>query len=197
LHIDRGARSDACHRFVVESLRALERDPPSLVVFAARVDAYVDSATTNALRDERGGPVVRDPAAKARLWTKALRATVGRLTHARIPVVLVEPVPSLPLPPEGCAVVRVLLGDCGVGVPRAKVERDLAVAVRAERAVAAAERGASRISFAGAICGPATCSSIRDGLLLYRDGDHLSVAGALTLTGRFYDLLVARARPSL
>jgi SGNH domain (fused to AT3 domains) len=47
------------------------------------------------------------------------------------------------------------------------------------------------------LCGPTRCSSVRDGTVLYRDSDHLTVAGALTLTSVFYRAIVlhARARP--
>jgi hypothetical protein len=43
-------------------------------------------------------------------------------------------------------------------------------------------------------CDARRCQTSRDGTILYRDADHLSVDGSLTLTDRFYRAIEALAR---
>ena len=46
----------------------------------------------------------------------------------------------------------------------------------------------------GGFMGVDRCETSRNGTILYRDADHLSVAGALTLSDRFYGAIEALAR---
>ena len=50
------------------------------------------------------------------------------------------------------------------------------------------------IDFTGALCSPKQCATNRENRWIYKDGRHLSVPGALTLTGRFRTAIRAHAR---
>jgi hypothetical protein len=47
------------------------------------------------------------------------------------------------------------------------------------REVAAANRAVRLLSIHGAFCGKGNCSMAQDGLLLFRDDNHLTLAGSL------------------
>jgi hypothetical protein len=64
-----------------------------------------------------------------------------------------------------------------------------------ENAAVAAVPKTWALSFENEICGKASCSSMRDGVVQYRDSQHLSVAGALMLTDAFYRAIALRAVP--
>jgi hypothetical protein len=66
------------------------------------------------------------------------------------------------------------------------------LAREAEHRAVASVRGAAS-DFTEDLCSADRCASNRNGLWVYRDAVHLSVDGALTLTGRFRQLLVDHA----
>jgi peptidoglycan/LPS O-acetylase OafA/YrhL len=181
-----------CRSFDTGSVAELARRRPRLVVIAARTDRYVEGSAFGLARP--GGGLSYSPEQKAQLWRQGLATFLRRLTRAGVPVVVVHPVPTFAINPGDCAVVRVLIGRCYAVRPRASVDRQLRRSVDAENAAIGAVSGASAVSFEQAFCSAETCSSTRAGLGLYRDGAHLSVAGALLLTGRFIRLIAAHAR---
>jgi hypothetical protein len=88
-----------------------------------------------------------------------------------------------------CYVIRLVANGCGAQVSRAEVEIERGNALAAERRATAGLAGVREVDLEPALCGPATCVSRRRGVDMYRDAHHLSVAGALTLTGTFARLL--------
>ena len=50
------------------------------------------------------------------------------------------------------------------------------------------------MDFENTVCGSDRCSSNQARGFMYRDSTHLSVDGALTLTGRFYEAIAAHAQ---
>jgi peptidoglycan/LPS O-acetylase OafA/YrhL len=186
----------ACRGFDSGSLSALVRARPSLVVLANRDDDLI-SASSKGFGSAAGGAVAYGRAEKARLWERGLASVLHRLSRAGIPVLLVRPVPAIPTLPSGCAVIRVLTGSCRGSVSRTAVAVSRRRAVEAENRAVRLAPTAVILDVEDDLCGPTRCSSVRDGTVLYRDSDHLTVAGALTLTSVFYRAIVlhARARP--
>ena len=82
---------------------------------------------------------------------------------------------------------------CTAVAARHSVDRYLERSVRAEDAAVSAVPSASAVSLQPLLCSARQCPSTRRGLMLYRDGTHLSVDGALTLTGEFKRLIRSRA----
>jgi hypothetical protein len=55
---------------------------------------------------------------------------------------------------------------------------------------------AALIDFENEICDAGRCVTSRSGTILYRDADHLSVEGSLTLTDRFYRAIESLVDPA-
>lgn len=179
-----------CRRFYVVSTATLERLHPNLVVVAGRDDQYVYSYGIG----KPGDALTRETPARIRLWREGLTATIRTLARRHIPVVVVAPVPLLPVPSGDCATVRILTSSCAGSVPRRTVDEELGPVVRAERAAARAEPGAAAIDFESVLCTSARCSSTQGGTVMYRNGSHLSVEGAVALTSRFRAVIAAHVR---
>jgi len=107
---------------------------------------------------------------------------------------LFNPVPVLPTDPSTCAVVRVLTGTCSGSLSRSSVDRWLSLAIRAERGAAATAPKTWVLNFENQLCGKNRCSTARGGITLYRDSRHLSVDGALSLTGTIQRAIAVHAR---
>ncbi len=144
--------TDQCVRFALGSLPALLRARPSLVVIAARSDAYINQSDVGLGLPGRGA-LSYDPARKAALWVTGLRAELAALTGAGIPVLVVHPVPVLPVDQDACAVIRVISGGCRASLSRRSIDRQLQAARAAEiaaiRGLPSVTDSISRTSFAG------------------------------------------------
>jgi peptidoglycan/LPS O-acetylase OafA/YrhL len=81
------------------------------------------------------------------------------------------------------------------GLPRATADAQRASYEPILKAVAAANRNVSYVPILGRVCGRLTCPMYRpDGLLLYRDGDHLSRATSESLAPALETLFGSRPR---
>jgi peptidoglycan/LPS O-acetylase OafA/YrhL len=168
-----------CERFTTRTLSKLVRMRPNLVILASRTDLYIGGKQSAANR-----------------WQRDLSRVLRQLNGAGIPVVVVHPVPRLAISPERCAVISILINACGSSTTRTDAERELRLAIAAERGAVAHASLAATLDLDPDLCGPTRCASMRNGVLLYRDDEHLSVQGALTLTDRFAQAIRSQARPS-
>jgi peptidoglycan/LPS O-acetylase OafA/YrhL len=182
-----------CRRFFVGTMAALLRRRPALVIIAARTDRYVEAGYHIGLR-VGSAPAVYDPAEKERVWSRALHTTVARLGRAGIRVLLVHPVPEFPHALQECTVLRILRNGCATTVSVGEETKRLGRSLEADRDALASLPSSWALDFRHRLCPRGECASARDGVILYRDGEHLSVDGALTLTGSFYAAIVAHAR---
>jgi peptidoglycan/LPS O-acetylase OafA/YrhL len=184
---------ETCRTFRSRTLEALVRLRPSLVILAARTDSAVESDVE--FRDPPTGRITSEPEAKARLWRNGLIRVARRLNGAGIPVLVVHPVPAIPNLPTACSTASVLSGACSGSVSRESADRRRRRSIDAEAAAVAAVPATWSVDFVDALCGSTTCSAARQGTRLYRNSDHLSVDGALSLTGAFEDAVRAHALP--
>jgi peptidoglycan/LPS O-acetylase OafA/YrhL len=187
-----------CHRFVTESVAALRKSPPALVIVAMSSSQLVSARDPSSLTDPGSGEIATAPAAKARLLERGLASVLRQLAEARISTLVIHPIPHLgDLAQDwqalACPAVRIYAHSCGVSVDRAQVERGQRMARDAEHRAVASVRGAASADFTEDLCPADWCASNRNGLWVYRDANHLTVDGALTLTGRFRQLLVDHA----
>lgn len=194
------AQSDAsgCLLFVEGSVKALLKLKPSLVIIASRTDQYLSTRSLALGAVERGstvaGPLVQGEGAKSDRFAQGLARILLTLNDTGVPVILVHPVPRVPFDAAQCAVIRVLNGTCTGLRSRREVDADLRLAVSTENRAAASATDTWAISFEGDFCGAGTCRTSRDGRGMYRDEDHLSIVGALTLTKEFAATMTRRAR---
>jgi hypothetical protein len=182
-----------CRRFTSGTLQALLRLRPNLVITAARSDEYIEDPSIR-LRDSAGRLTGR-PGEKAQLWEQGLENILAQLGGAGVPVLVIQPVPAFPQTPDECTTLGILTNGCASSVSRVVVDRRLGRAKGVEREAVAAVPNADAIDFEDEICTEERCSTSRDGTILYRDADHLSVDGALGLTDDFYRTIIAYARP--
>jgi peptidoglycan/LPS O-acetylase OafA/YrhL len=181
-----------CPPFGTESLKFLARSKASLVVLATRTDFYLQNPVDGLGVVGKGGLTFNDKA-KARLWRRTLGAELRMLNEARVPVLLINPVPVLPVDPSTCAVVRVLTGTCAGSLPRSAVDKWLRLAITSEDAAAATAQKTWVLNFENQLCGKNRCSTNKNGITLYRDSRHLSVDGSLYLTGTIQRAIAAHA----
>ena len=121
-------------------------------------------------------------------------AIVGRLEGVGVPLLLVHPMPEFPQAAQSCTTIRIITDGCASTVARQTVRSRLARAKQAEQAAIAVSRNAWALDFEDEICTGERCSTSRDGTILYRDGSHLSIDGALRLTDDFYRAIASRVR---
>ena len=138
------------------------------------------------------------PAAKAKLMERGLASVLRQLAEVRIRTLVIHPIPHFgdvgqDWQAATCPAIRIYAHTCGATVERALVERQQQLARDAERRAVASVPGAASADLTEDLCSADTCATNRNGLWVYRDATHLSVGGALTLTGRFRQLLVDHA----
>jgi hypothetical protein len=110
-------------------------------------------------------------------------------------VLIVHPVPVLPVDQNACAVIRVISGGCRASLSRRSIDRQLQATRAAEIAAARGLPSVTALDFENELCGPKRCSTQRGKRIMYRNENHLSVAGALSFTRAFYREIKAHARP--
>ena len=184
----------SCPAFGTKSVDFMAKSKPSLVVLVARSDFYLQNHGDGLAVVGKGGFTFSN-AGKARLYRQALHSTLERLSTAGVPALVVHPIPVLPLDPQTCAIVRVLLGACSSSLPRSSVDNWLRLAIQTENQGAAGVKLVKTIDFENRLCGKNRCTTVKNGVSLYRDSRHLSVDGALTLTGTFQRAIVTHAIP--
>lgn len=194
----RPAATTRCRNFVTQSLRQIVAEKPNLVLIAASGPLYFTSRNT--FRDPTSGQRSTTPEGRANLWSDGLGRVLRQLSAAQIPTVLIRTVAQWESwDARSCAEARAYLAprSCGADQTRAEVNafrrRNVAADDRALRTAPAV----AAIDFTDALCSPKRCATNRQNLWLYKDGRHLSVPGALTLTGEFRDVIQAHARPEI
>lgn len=170
----------SCATFVDDLLDQIDAARPEVVVLSSASDGYVGDPRFALL--DADGVEHRTQADKEASWAAGLARTIERIRATGAAVVVVQPIPKFPgWDPAECAVGRVLLapGSCSISAPRADLLDARAAAVRAqERAVAAAGAGVALVDPFPIVCPGDPCRARHDGELWWRDGAHVSVAGA-------------------
>ena len=192
----RPATTARCRNFVTQSLRQIVADKPNLVLIAASGPLYFTNP--NPFREPASGQRATSPDGKARMWSKGLARVLHQLSAARVPTVLIRTVPQWETwDARSCAEARAYLAprSCGADQTRAEVDAFRRRSVAADTRALRTAPSVAAIDFTEALCSPKRCATNRQNLWLYKDGRHLSVPGALTLTGGFRDAIRLHARP--
>lgn len=171
---------------------------PRVVVLSLRSPLYFDPGyLSNAVHGRTGhfnplsgAAVPRREALKA--WVAAVRDLASRSPTSRFVVMLPTPEFGGEVPMELCRPQWYrpsLPAACHEGLARADLDRFSALfAAELQRALA----GLPNVLLhnpASSLCGPQRCPRLRDGALLYADGDHLTAYGAaVVLDGLVADL---------
>ncbi|KQR72927.1 acyltransferase family protein [Rhizobium sp. Leaf341] len=125
----------------------------------------------------------------------SLRATIGALTKQGTRTILVQDVPEMGVKvPEALARAKMTGESSDFSLPlgytlqRQKLARDMLTEL-------ARETGALIVDPFTALCDEARCHPVAAGNILYRDGDHLSLTGAMYLAPLFDPTMVMIAKP--
>jgi peptidoglycan/LPS O-acetylase OafA/YrhL len=121
-----------------------------------------------------------------------LRTTALAFTAAGKKVYLVDDIPSYPFMPQQCKYARELAPKPQCTEDRNVFDQTYQQSYPALKAVAESVSGVNLLKLAGFFCDPALCRIVKDETLLYRDTNHLNIAGSL-MVGR----LIAGAYPDL
>lgn len=171
---------DEFNKQVLREVLATAAQRPVVVVLAARWPRYLLREPVT--KDERGVRIaidrtVGDSASAVARMRETLGGTLDRLRAANVNVLLAAPAPELIYPAREC-IYRKPANECAVA--RALVEdyRREAMAVLSE---AAQRDGVELWDAAPQLCDERQCFAEKDGVILFRDEDHYSVAAAESL----------------
>ncbi|MBK5288257.1 MAG: acyltransferase [Acidimicrobiia bacterium] len=188
--------SERCRQYVERTTRGLVANPPSLITLGASTSSYLRPGSPVTLTDPTTGTVASTDSDKRDAWAAALHRTLVKFERSGIPTLVVHAIPQwLTWDARECAAIRVYLAPrtCGARQSRAADARFRHNALVAESDAVRGVRTASTVDFTDKICQPTECVTNRKDFWVYRDGHHLSVRGALSLT----DTLETALRPSL
>ena len=182
-------RDKTCEAYTRKVMADLKADPNvKVVIISARWGLWSETMMPGGDDPARfyvtdGRDSTLTVANSRRVFAAALRDTVARIREAAGPdvrIILVEPVPEMPFSAPDCFARMRHWGlpdtRCA-GAPRAPIEARQAFALEQLRAVAASVPGVSTYAIAKSLCDARSCVTIRDGVILYRDDDHLNVGG--------------------
>jgi len=191
--------SDACRRFVSETTLSLVKLRPALVVIASDSTGYIGSPEIRLSNGDANG-TTSSPTGKSALWNRGLLSVLQALHDADIPTLVVHTIPqfqsfSLFL----CPAIRLILDpeSCGTTATRQQIDDQRRKALEAERSAIEQVPGAAGLDLAGDLCNASTCTTNHGETWIYRDGEHLSVGGAVGLTDHFTSAIGETARSSL
>jgi hypothetical protein len=178
-------------------MAAMARGRPALVIVASSSLEYLHDGNGVTFRDPTTGEVAHSSKDKARLWTRGLASMLQDFSRADVPVVLVHSIPHFKnfstLTCPGYKVYR-QVSRCNEVQSRAAVAASQRLSRQAEDEALDQTSGAVGVDLTPDICTPTRCETLRGGTWMYRDGAHLSIAGAETLTFRFSSLIAANVR---
>jgi peptidoglycan/LPS O-acetylase OafA/YrhL len=169
----------ACQRFVHATVNAVTAAAPNLVIVASAV--YTNGFE---LKDPLTHASASSERTQSRLYEAGLSRVLMRFKRAGVPSLVVNPIPQFPRwDPSICPAVTIFrdLTSCGDSRSKAAALEENAPVTIAEQQAATAT-GADQINFTDDLCSATTCATNRGKFFVYRDKDHLSVDGSLTLT---------------
>jgi hypothetical protein len=162
-----------CERWRDRVVAYLHARPPSLLVLGSSAAYAIDPAD----------------------WERGTRRFLTRIEGASERIVLLAPTPLLPFDGPQCALARYgqsghLARDCSVPLQQV---RPSALIARLQAAVAG-HPAVRLVDLGDAVCPGQSCSAERNGLLLYRDGQHLNANYVLQLAPALEAALEPSAR---
>lgn len=197
-----GTLDSECRRVVSESLEAIQQSPPDLI-FLANSTTYLDSEFYS-LVDPDTGERADSREAKIAIYERRLQATVSQLVAAGSEVIVIDTVPYIKVQahsgdgltdwqPSLCGFAgNVSAANCAVSISRADIDESRGDTLQMVTNAVDPIPNASSLDIIDDLCTPTECSTLHNDVWTYRNGTHLSVEGALSLTDRFTEVIAAR-----
>jgi peptidoglycan/LPS O-acetylase OafA/YrhL len=165
-----------CDRWRSLVLDAIDADPPDLVVIAS-IDNY---------RVVRDGDVLSE-SDSADALAEGLRQTFRRIQAAGSEIVVINDNPRSSVSVTECISAN--------AADPATCDFPVTPSAEPERAAAEDVEGVRFVDLNDAICPRGTCPAIANGIVTYRDDDHLTATFAATLAPQLYDAFTAANVP--
>lgn len=186
-----GEEDHDCQDFIERSLDDIAELQPDLVLIGTGSTGAM-TAGADARWLAADGRWVEDPASVEVIWEAGLGQTLDRLVDAGVPTVVLHDVPYHEVTTATCGRLLFLLSPSSCGSTMTLEEAD----AQRDRSRGVEDRLDERAELVTTVdpvpwlCSDTECSTYLDGTWMYRDGDHLSVAGAESLTTRMRSALV-------
>lgn len=162
-----------CDEFRTAIVRRTIAAKPDVVILAMAYNPatrLVDRATGDLLPPEATRPAL----------VSGLRDVARRFVDAGIRVVVIQDLPRAPFNPPNCLVEEGAIEPCVFSMPdEGSLERD------AVRGIS----GAEVFDLTAGVCGDHECVPVVDGVLVYRDTNHITKTYSLALADRFAAVL--------
>lgn len=175
-----------CEVFAASTQEWLDTAPRGTVVLAMTSTYWSSEVFAVGLP----GAQTTDSDEKLDEFRRALSGTLTRLTTAGHDVVVVQPIPRFGWDPQACSLATIVAGACVGSVSQSALEPAQRETWGIVREVADAA-GARVLDLTPILC-PSECTTVsEEGVVMYRDPDHISVPGAIALSGTFRDAVVS------
>jgi peptidoglycan/LPS O-acetylase OafA/YrhL len=157
------------------ALRNMRRFNPAMIVMS-NAQAFV--ATGDSQRDKHR--------ISEQDWREGYRRALERVAKMSPRVVVIHDVPRMPARVPVC-LARLPARQSECEVPRRQAFNSRAM--RAEQAAVRSVAGVEYVDLTDEYCDAGTCYAVRDGIVVYRDADHLATAFAAHLAPRLAEAL--------
>jgi peptidoglycan/LPS O-acetylase OafA/YrhL len=175
-----------CRAYIQNTLGWLQQQADGLVVIAGSDGLILDPNIE--LSSISQGKTSTSIAGKAALMQQALVSEINQLEADGHQVLLVQQVPhyvgEFSWDPRECTMPAVLGDDCSVTVDRDLMQQAHS-AWHDAITLAGAETNSPVLELTDEFCDEFSCFGARDGLVLYRDSSHISVAASKALSSNF------------
>lgn len=180
-----------CAEFMARSVDRIVELQPELVLLGSGSTGVLSPAGDSDWQGPDGDGWSREPDRVAELWEAGWTAVADRLGPEGITTVILHDVPYHPVTTATCGRLLFMVDPqgCASTRTRAEVEADRELSLGVEDRVDAADESVVSIDPIPWLCDDRSCSTYLDGTWMYRDGDHLSVAGAESLVDPVRDAL--------
>ena len=192
IHV-KGPRTD-CKQMSATAIRAVADNPAIQTVVLAFLGSYaIEPLSVDGLPNDRGAAAtvemqntLQPTPSNAEMMFRGLDRSITTLENARKRIVLFVDVPSLPFQPADCVdrpFIKRTLERCSVS--RAAMLEQQATLRTVVQRLAQAHPALRTFDPLVSLCDGDTCAIKRGDMLVYRDGDHLSLRGSAFVAGHF------------
>ena len=192
IHV-KGPRTD-CKQMSATAIRAVADNPAIQTVVLAFLGSYaIEPLSVDGLPNDRGAAAavemqdtLQTTPSNAEMMFRGLDRSITTLENARKRIVLFVDVPSLPFQPADCVdrpFIKRTLERCSVS--RAAMLEQQATLRTVVQRLAQAHPALRTFDPLVSLCDGDTCAIKRGDMLVYRDGDHLSLRGSAFVAGHF------------
>lgn len=167
---------DECALYQETILKFLDRNPGLKIAVLSSAWSNYNEALTNRIAED-GMPGERRP------FADFAKATIDIFRARGIKVLVIGQIPFFDAFSLRCLAdaARRDTEEADCTIPRAAVDKALAVSQEAFRAIAKADPGVTFLDMSTLLCDETLCSAFKDEVLIYRDKNHLNAHGSAYL----------------